>query len=424
MPVHQARGQRRLRGLVLAAAVVFPLLAGCDFTVSNPGPIQDPSLNDPLAHDALVTGSEKMLSLALTRLGRHVGAVTKEITASGLVGGGNLGTPERIRQGILNDEETDVHWNEAQQARWIAEGALTRIQETLPGGATEAAKNLQFARANLYAGYANRLLGENMCQSVFDGGAAGDSRLYFTRAETQLTAAASVAAALTPRNTQLEQAAYAARASVRASLGDWAGVVADAARVPANFVFTALFSNISPDQYNAFAFANLNTPHRSDSVVRTFYEQYFTDTKDPRTPWTSNPAFPFGGPAPEGQVRWLPPQKYTRNDQPMNLSSGREMRLLEAEAKLIAGDVTGAMTQINALRTAVSVAPWPATTDATQAWTNLKRERGIELWLEARRLGDLRRWAAANRPGVVEDMTGRSMCFPVGRRERDSNPNI
>src|SRR5688572_23006766 len=97
MPVHQARGQRRLCGLVLAAAVVFPLLAGCDFTVSNPGPIQDPSLNDPLAHDALVTGSEKMLSLALTRLGRHVGAVTKEVTASGLVGGGNLGTPERIR---------------------------------------------------------------------------------------------------------------------------------------------------------------------------------------------------------------------------------------------------------------------------------------------------------------------------------------
>lgn len=34
-----------------------------------------------------------------------------------------------------------------------------------------------------------------------------------------------------------------------------------------------------------------------------------------------------------------------------------------------------------------------------EAWTALKRERGIELWLESRRLNDYRRWVALNRPG-------------------------
>jgi hypothetical protein len=54
----------------------------------------------------------------------------------------------------------------------------------------------------------------------------------------------------------------------------------------------------------------------------------------------------------------------------------------------------------------------------------LKRERSIELWLEARRLGDLHRWKEDGSPGAVEDMTGRQTCFPIGQNELDSNPNL
>jgi hypothetical protein len=35
--------------------------------------------------------------------------------------------------------------------------------------------------------------------------------------------------------------------------------------------------------------------------------------------------------------------------------------------------------------------PWVAT-NLDEAWTYLMRERGIELWLEARRFSDMRRW--------------------------------
>ena len=49
---------------------------------------------------------------------------------------------------------------------------------------------------------------------------------------------------------------------------------------------------------------------------------------------------------------------------------------------------------------------------------------GIELWIEGRRLGDFRRWAALNRPGTAEDMTGRDLCFPIPLTERETSPNL
>jgi hypothetical protein len=81
------------------------------------------------------------------------------------------------------------------------------------------------------------------------------------------------------------------------------------------------------------------------------------------------------------------------------------------------------MAIVNALRSEVGVAPWPVSGTA-EAWTALGRERGIELWLEGRRLGDLFRWKADNVPGTFDDMTGRDLCFPVGVTERDTNPNL
>ena len=422
MDIDKSCRESTLRGrrpIALLAACV--LVAGCDFTVTNPGPVQDEFLTDPIAHDALVNGAEKRLSQALGRMAHHVGALTFEITASGLVGGGAFGIPQNIRAGTLNDEETEPHWEEVQQARWIAEDALRRMEQSL--GASGLSAYVPAARANLYAGFANRILGENMCQAVFDGGAAAAHTAYFTRAEQAFTTAMSIATAAGEDVTAM--AAQAGRASVRVSLGDWPGAMQDAGAIPAGFVFQAQYFGTEQDQYNILAWANANQPHRSNSVIGTFYENYFTQTGDPRAEWISDPNFPFGGPAPEGQVVWFPPQKFTGIEDPMNLVSEREMRLILAEDQLIAGNWMPAVMAIDQLRQdagAPALSPTPTTSDET--WTALKRERGIELLLEARRLGDMRRWLDANRPGAIEDMTGRSLCFPIPRSEKDTNPNL
>ncbi|MBI4520993.1 MAG: RagB/SusD family nutrient uptake outer membrane protein [Gemmatimonadetes bacterium] len=121
--------------------------------------------------------------------------------------------------------------------------------------------------------------------------------------------------------------------------------------------------------------------------------------------------------------------------------SGREMRLIEAEALLVAGQWQQAMPIINQIRTSKistttgkALEPWPATTLA-EAWTAFRRERGIELWIEGRRLNDLRRWKADKRPGSLHPLEdpanpktylspNQALCIPISDAERETNPNL
>jgi hypothetical protein len=99
------------------------------------------------------------------------------------------------------------------------------------------------------------------------------------------------------------------------------------------------------------------------------------------------------------------------------------MRLIVAESRLVAGSFQSAIDAINEVRMLAGVEP-RVVDDLEEAWTALKRERGIELWLEGRRLADLRRWLSTGAPGEAEDMSGRDTCFPIGTTELDTNPNV
>ena len=273
------------------------------------------------------------------------------------------------------------------------------------------------AEALVHVGFANRLLGENMCEGVIDGGPIEPRSVYFKRAEAAFGEAMTIAAAANSGNLQL--AARAGRASSRVWLGDWSGAAADAGGVPAAFIYQARYTSTELEQYNRIYWSNGNQPYRAHSVVGTFYEGYYTSTNDPRTAWKRNPAIPLG----TQNVPWLFQVKYDKRESPITLASGREMRLVVAESLLRAGNVAGALTAMNQTRLDLGLSLWTAS-NASEAWVTLKRERGIQLWLEGRRLGDLHRWLADQTPGAVEDMTGRSTCFPIGQTERDANPNF
>jgi hypothetical protein len=133
-----------------------------------------------------------------------------------------------------------------------------------------------------------------------------------------------------------------------------------------------------------------------------------------------------------GRVAFWPQAKHPLSQSPIRLTSGREMRLIEAEAFLRNNDVTNAMASINLVRANAGAGTITAV-DQTDAWRLLKRERGIELWLEARRVGDRRRWAAANTPGALDPLevpgtashlARQDLCFPISRSERETNSNF
>jgi len=267
-----------------------------------------------------------------------------------------------------------------------------------------------------------------------DGGEIITRTAMLQRAEEWFTTAIQTASsgAFSDEKT----AAYAGRASVRANLGDWAGAMSDAAQVPTSFEYDARYETEQQSFFNRIYFAGAGEPYRAVTVWNTKYVDYYDQTGDPRTPWTYHEG--DVGDASVGvvgsKVPFYQQQKFAERGSDIRLSSGYEMRLLEAEKLLMDNDIGGAMDLVNLHRLELGLDPWtPA--DVTEAWADYKEERGIELWLEGRRLSDLNRWQANGSPGALDILEtagsaesyldpGQSLCYPIPKDERESNPNI
>ena len=430
--VRGARRAARATTVVLAVAI----LAGCE--VTNPGPVQDEFLNEAAAHEGLVHGAASLLAQTVNGLLIVTGHMSREIFPSGQGGPGGVGPI--MGAGHL-DEGDSPRWGDAQAARWVAEDALDRFANP----DNEAPSNVNHVQAYLWAGYANRVLGDNYCVAVYNGGAAESHIRSFERAETHFTNAIAMAS-----GEQLT-AAYAGRAQARVWMKNWSGAASDAAQVPLDFQYLLGADAIGNrrgsrwETANQFYFGNQNGPFRSQTIHHTWFYDYYTETGDPRSSWGADPAFPYATQQmpgyPGGTVPWSFSTKFTSLNDPNRLASGREMMLIRAESLLAGGDWAGAMTLINDIRTIVvsdntglPLDPWPATS-IEEAWTALKRERAVEMWLESRRMGDLRRWKANNIPGEIDYPDWESIsfhfvdnppgdCLPVPETEIDTNENF
>ena len=415
--------QRAARGAARGAAplAAIALLGACELKATNPGPIQADALNAPSALNSLVAGAGRDLAEALNWTSYTGAAVAREIFPAGSTAA--FGISVQQQAGKLADDDGNTWWNFAQRARWTAEDAVARTKTVL--GAS-ASNSVTLAQALIWAGFANRHLGENFCDGVINGGPPGPHTIYFERAEAHFTEAIAVATAAS--NVPLVQAATAGRASVRLLRNNLTGAAADAATIPSTFVYRMPYFQNELDQYNRLYWAGANQPYRAHTVWNTYMETYRRASRDPRVPYDSSLTVLVGDAAVGslGRVRWYFQTKHSAQTSPINLVSGWEMRLIEAEAKLNANAIGEAMTLINGRRTALSLTPWSATTSA-EGWTVLKRERLIELWLEARRLGDLRRWDALKTPGVLdpkEELPGRNLCFATPLSEKETNINF
>jgi starch-binding outer membrane protein, SusD/RagB family len=428
--------QRRLPG-VLALGIG---MTACDLSVSNPGPVEDSFLNVEAAHDAVVYGAVRAFNNALGGEGGNFsmcGAViSREWHPAGQTGAFACSVQE-FRNQLLPAGAGIV--NRAQLARWLAEHGAARIRDVRG----DRFKDYALApTALLYVGYSNRLLGEHVCRTVIDGGPEQPFTIHFDRAEAAFTEALQLAQG--QRNTRLQHAALAGRASVRIWKGNWAGAAEDAALVPKEFSFTTPYNQVSQDQSNSLAIATTEQVRRNFTLWHTFYGQNFDEFRDPRTPYRKAPeiAIQVGlGSLPDlgdgrgalGAVPYWQQRKHIREDAPIELSSGREAMLIIAESRLRGGDWQGALAIVNEIRGLVGV-PLRQASSATEVWTWLKLEKLIELWLEGRALGERRRWlgdgADPETPGPlpallrIDDRMGKDRCYPISQQEYETNPNL
>lgn len=403
----------RARRVALIAALAPAAACGEFLEVTNPGPIEDEALNDPDAVPGLVVGMSGDLSLVLDDI-----IMLNSVAGDDLAHGGSYTQPGLFFRGIIEPEDVNYEWAASHRARWVAEQGVERIKSVL-GDNYDA--SVHAARANMFAGFANRNLGENMCDAVIDKGPREDHAVHFSRAEAYFTEAIRIATAAD--NDEVLNASLAGRASVRAWQGNWAGAVADAAQVPTDFVFAAKYSDNSSRENNDL---------RGETHFRREYTVYSTPWAnvfdDPRVPWDT--IFDKSGAVAKGQDGKTPffrQEKFTEIGSDIPLAKGTEMRILEAEAALRAGGLAGIprmVTLLDEARAFYGMGGVAVPTTLEAAWDLLQFERAATLWLEGRRFWDLRRFFEETGPAHIDFLEGRDSCIPISREELQSNPNL
>lgn len=442
----EARTHRAPSLSLLAAGAL--LLAGCDLGVTNPALVEEGDLGTPNAVPAIVNGALGTFGMATTIMGAAGTYSASAILSGELVHSGSWTPPREISEGTPNNEspENQSHWGFSSQARWQAENAIEQVSELVdnPG------QNEWVALAQLYAGFSNRVMGEMFCDAVIDGGPKLPFSAFSERSVTYFDDAVQTSQA--GGHGDLRLAALAGRAQARLMLGEWQEAVADAGQVPTDFVFAHVHSDNSGNEHNGVH----NWTYRGDSswqytVWGTPFADWGRDATDGGT--AGDPRVTFtrmftaaGAPLIGGDNRrpvWRA-DKYPSRNSSIPLAKGTEMRLIEAEALLRANNVPGAVGKINEVRAHHGLGNASASTPA-EAWQLLMRERGLELFLEGRRLGDVRRWAADSQsaPHVGYEFVGGiasgqpasadpkrnvldadPLCLRVSTNEIFSNPNL
>jgi len=298
------------------------------------------------------------------------------------------------------------------------------------------------------AGYSYVLFAENYCSGVpFDSVSFTGAVTYglplptdsiYARALADFTAASPIAVADSvangdPKGIEQIDLARVGRARVLLDLGQFAAALAVADSVPTSFVYSIEGSTNSPRENNGvWYFSSQLAFSVADSEGINGLN--FVSAADPRVPTfnTGGPGFSGTGP------NFIAEEKYADPTAPIPVATGLETRLIDAEARLRAGDVAGWTSGLNGARSDSGFAP--LTPDSTvTAGTTLQqnvmfRERAFWLYLTAHRLSDLRRLVRQYGRGpetvfptgtdaITGAPYGSAVDFPVSSDETN-NPNF
>jgi hypothetical protein len=335
---------------------------------------------------------------------------------------------------MLSDEYKDAGQFQALDARRITDvnsdltlfyAALHRAREAAEQTAQlyidagdVTGGNVAIAEMRNLAGFTYLFFGESFCSGVpvshvtktgeVEYGPPLTTAALFTLAGQRFDEA--LARATTASNADLQNVARVGKARALLNAGQFAQAAAAVASVPTNFRYDIRHSTNTPRQGNAVYFGNNLARHvtaaNREGGNGIDYLDAFT-AGDPRTPWVVNPAGTFD----RISGTQYDQQLYTSAAAPIPLATGREARLIEAEAALQAGNFTQFDAIHNALRATLNDPDvGPVSTAAMTAAQRVNfhfRERALWMWLTGHRLGDMRRL-------IRQYGRGAETVFPTG----------
>lgn len=482
MNENDTRRRRRIPP-VLGVAAAFAL-AGCVETE-----LQGVILNEDIDQPDLLLPLVRGVNSELTDNFRGINDGVPHITAVATDEVTNDGTDlseERLSVAEYSTRPGEFAWEQLHEAAWAGYHALSIIEEVLGAEATESSPLT--AQALVVSGWSERMLGETFCEVVYNYGpdsgplyeGEGQARFdpsgavsrdsAFVRSVTAFERALAIAEAALATGEEapdgdpifdpqrLVYKAHGGLAQAYADLGQWDLAAQHASQVPDDFVAYEYQDEQAEDNqmYNTF--------YENDDITLWNTPAVLLWPDDPRVPFTRCGEFEDGPRtepgdeddiedldcgSPSGEYRaesnTIPmyrSDKYTSSDDDVAMVRGAEMRLIRAEAALVAGDLGGFTIQINAARDIYGLAPieQPASAGALEypnaeddAWSILDRERYLTLHLEGRRYWDFERW---DHPFVSQNtvMTtrlleefgsiARASCFPIADIECDANGGL
>ena len=260
------------------------------------------------------------------------------------------------------------------------------------------------AKSAVFGGYSRVFLGEAFCAAAIDGGPQLSSNDLFALAVGKFDTAITSAEAA--GDDDIKNLALVGRARAELDAGDNSSAAADAALVPAGFVYAATYDAGTSYQSNR-VYSENNGGH--GVTVAPAYR----GTGDPRLPYTDQHRN-----AADEQTPLFTQDKYESAGDPITLGSYTEAQLILAEAT----GGSGAITILNTLRASASLAPLASSSDAAVIKADIAQERARWLWLQGTHLYDVRRLELPLVPAVGNAYTaeytkggvyGSETCLPI-----------
>jgi len=326
------------------------------------------------------------------------------------------------RRDIPETGSQSGNWKSLHDDIQFAERTIRQIQE--------AGDDIDLARAYFASGYGMILLSDEFCDVTLAAGPQEPRGLLtwqelLDTAIVRLTKANRIAASLPGSDARnIEYASLVGMARAYLQVGRNAQASATAALVPADFEYFLLHLD---DPTNRGRLGNdifWYSEARISLVVGPEWRA-IADNGDPRIAYVD-----MGRVAQDGVLHFYRQDKIRGYASPDRLASGLEARYIGAEADR---DPAAILALINERRAIGGQKSMDPTTDMNALMDELMLQKGIDFWLEGKRMGDYRR-----NPGHVPfiippgdnyykpelGVVGEETCWPLPRSERDNNPYI
>jgi hypothetical protein len=409
---------RSVRGLMLASVTALALTS-CNLDVTNPSVIDAGTFDPNSDGQTLALSAQTNFYIAFQNVALYGGLISDELWTGAI----RLQTNRLGSRTFLGTDDINADFFAPLSVAVASnENAVTALAK-----GPNAASDVNLARVSMNLGFSLDLMAETMCSGVIQGGPELSDAQLLDTAIAGFTRAVSVATAAGSGGGDIISASNVGLARAYLQKGDFTNAATAAALVPANFVA------------NVVTTANVSTQGTLGNLLfgTTVSGQLVAPQRyrvgDPRLPVDSTQA----GSTLNG-VPYIIQTKFTSYGDPIRLASGLEAQYIGVEAVLHGSGNTGpALTLIATRRTAGGQTAYAGGVDATSVLTELLNQRARDFWMEAKKLGDLRRNPTVSLTSVLTDPSGApfytsvgggtfgdTFCAPIPPQETSANPNF